>query len=84
MKKNDFLKRYCMDKAGTVLVYKVFNNGQQLMQGELGAVNTIPWNDLRKKANSSGKPWDTISVFRKGERKAVDFIRNNDARVKNL
>ena len=84
MKKNDFLKRYCMDKSGSVLVYKVFNNGSMLMQGELGAVNTIPWNDLRKKANSSGKPWDTISVFRKGERKAVDFIRNKDARVKNL
>ena len=84
MKKNDFLKRYCMDKAGTVLVYKVFNNGQPLMQGELGAVNTIPWNDLRKKANSSGKPWDTISVFRKGERKAIDFIKNNDARVKTV
>lgn len=84
MKKNDFLKRYCMDKSGSVLVYKVFNNGQPLMQGELGAINNIPWNDLRRKANSSGKPWDTISVFRKGERKAVDFIRNKDARVKTI
>lgn len=80
MKKNDFLKRYCIDKAGTVLVYKVFNNGQPLMQGELGAINNIPWNDLRRKANSSGKPWDTISVFRKGERKAIDFIHNKEFR----
>lgn len=84
MKKNDFLKRYCMDKSGSVLVYKVFNNGSMLMQGELGAINNIPWNDLRRKANSSGKPWDTISVFRKGERKAIDFIKNKDARVKNV
>ena len=84
MKKNDFLKRYCMDKSGSVLVYKVFNNGQPLMQGELGAINNIPWNDLRRKANSSGKPWDTISVFRKGERKAIDFIKNKDARVKTV
>lgn len=84
MKKSELFDRYCIDKAGTVLVYKVFNNGQQLMQGELGAVNTIPWNDLRKKANSSGKTWDTISVFRKGERKAVDFIKNKDARVKTV
>lgn len=84
MKKNDFLKRYCIDKAGTVLVYKVFNNGQPLMQGELGAINNIPWNDLRRKAKSSGKPWDTISVFRKGERKAIDFIKNKDARVKTV
>ena len=84
MKKNDFLKRYCMDKSGSVLVYKVFNNGQPLMQGELVAINNIPWNDLRRKANSSGKPWDTISVFRKGERKAIDFIKNKDARVKTV
>ncbi len=84
MKKNDFLKRYCMDKSGSVLVYKVFNNGSMLMQGELGAINNIPWNDLRRKANSSGKPWDTISVFRKGERKAIDFIKNKDARVKTV
>lgn len=80
MKKNDFLKRYCMDKSGSVLVYKVFNNGSMLMQGELGAINNIPWNDLRRKANSSGKPWDTISVFRKGERKAIDFIHNKEFR----
>ena len=40
--------------------------------------------NAERKANSSGKPWDTISVFRKGERKAIDFIKNKDARVKTV
>lgn len=74
-------EKYCMDKRSDVLVYKVFDkNSNVVSQGELGVVNTIPWNDLRSKANSSGKQWKTISVFRKGERKAIDFISNKESR----
>lgn len=77
-------EKYCIDKRSDVLVYKVFDkNSNVVSQGELGVVNTIPWNDLRSKANSSGKQWKTISVFRKGERKAIDFInfiKNKESR----
>ena len=74
-------EKYCIDKRSDVLVYKVFDkNSNVVSQGELGVVNTIPWNDLRSKANSSGKQWRTISVFRKGERKAIDFISNKESR----
>lgn len=81
MNLNELKAKYCMDKRSDVLVYKVFDKNKNVVsQGELGVVNTIPWNDLRSKANSFGKQWNTISVFRKGERKAIDFISNKESR----
>ena len=82
---NDTLDRvkakYCLDKRSEILVYKIFDKNHNVVaQGEIGNVNTIPWNDLRQKARNNGKPWKTISVLRKGEKKAIDYITNNDAK----
>lgn len=73
--------KYCMDKRSEILVYKIFDKNSNIVaQGELGNVNTIPWNDLRQKASNGGKPWKTISVFRKGEKRAIDYITNKDSK----
>lgn len=73
--------KYCLDKSSEILVYKIFDKNSNIVaQGVLGNVNTIPWNDLRQKASNGGKPWKTISVFRKGEKRAIDYITNKDSK----